>query len=50
MPGGTMPPAMGVSAKEQLHILSSGAAAIIPETELAERLERSVSTGVPLRV
>jgi tyrosyl-tRNA synthetase len=45
-----MPPAMGVSAKEQLRILSSGAAAIIPEAEFADRLERSVSTGVPLRV
>jgi tyrosyl-tRNA synthetase len=45
-----MPPAMGVSAQEQLRILSSGAAAIIPEDEFAKRLERSVSTGVPLRV
>jgi len=41
---------MAVSAKEQLRILSSGAAAIIPGTEFAQRLERSVSTGVPLRV
>jgi tyrosyl-tRNA synthetase len=45
-----MPPAMGVSAKEQLRILSSGAAAIIPEAEFAARLERSVSTDAPLRV
>jgi tyrosyl-tRNA synthetase len=45
-----MPPAMGVSAKEQLRILASGAAAIIPEDEFARRLERSVSTGAPLRV
>ena len=45
-----MPPAMAVSAKEQLRILSSGTHAIIPQAEFAERLERSVSTGVPLRV
>ena len=41
---------MAASAREQLRILSSGAAAIIPEDEFAARLERSVSTGVPLRV
>jgi tyrosyl-tRNA synthetase len=45
-----MPPAMGVSASEQLRILSSGAAAIIPEAEFERKLERSVSTGEPLRV
>jgi len=52
-----MPPArwydaarMGADAREQLRILASGAAAIIPEDEFARRLERSVSTGVPLRV
>lgn len=44
-----MPPAMGVSAAEQFRILSSGAAAIIPENEFREKLERSVATGVPLR-
>ncbi|MFY9588432.1 MAG: tyrosine--tRNA ligase [Actinomycetota bacterium] len=41
---------MVVPAQEQLRILGSGVAAIIPEDELATRLERSVSTGVPLRV
>ncbi|MGH2784541.1 MAG: tyrosine--tRNA ligase [Actinomycetota bacterium] len=41
---------MGVSASEQLRILSSGAAAIIPEEEFRKKLERSVETGVPLRV
>jgi tyrosyl-tRNA synthetase len=41
---------MGISAAEQQRILSSGAAAIIPEAEFAERLERSVSSGKPLRV
>jgi tyrosyl-tRNA synthetase len=41
---------MGTPATEQFRILSSGAAAIIPETEFAERLERSASSGSPLRV
>lgn len=41
---------MGVPAAEQLRILSSGTAAIIPEEEFAERLERSVARGAPLRV
>ncbi len=45
-----MPPAMDVPAREQLRILSSGTAAIIPEDEFSTRLERSVSMGVPLRV
>jgi tyrosyl-tRNA synthetase len=45
-----MPPAMAVAAREQLRILTSGAAAIIPEDEFEKRLERAVSTGVPLRV
>ncbi len=45
-----MPPAMVVPAQEQLRILASGVAAIIPEDEFATRLERSVSTGGPLRV
>ena len=50
LPGGTMPPAMGADAREQLRILASGASAIIPEDEFAKRLERSVSTGVPMRI
>ena len=41
---------MAVPASEQLRILSSGSAAIIPEAEFTERLERSVETGKPLRV
>jgi tyrosyl-tRNA synthetase len=41
---------MAVPAREQLRILSSGTAAIIPEDEFSERLDRAVSTGVPLRV
>jgi tyrosyl-tRNA synthetase len=45
-----MPPAMAADAREQLRILAYGASAIIPEDEFADRLERSVSTGVPLRV
>ena len=45
-----MPPAMGVSASEQLRILSSGAAGIIPEAEFRQKLERSVESGTPLRV
>ncbi len=45
-----MPPAMGVPASEQLRILTSGAAAIIPEAEFARKLERSVAAGTPLRV
>jgi tyrosyl-tRNA synthetase len=45
-----MPPAMGVPASEQLRILSSGAAAIIPESDFAQKLDRAVSTGTPLRV
>ena len=45
-----MPPAMAVPASEQLRILSSGAAAIIPEDEFRKKLERSAQTGEPLRV
>ena len=45
-----MPPDMGVPAAEQLRILASGASATIPEDEFTERLTRSVSAGVPLRV
>jgi tyrosyl-tRNA synthetase len=41
---------MGVSASEQLRILSSGAAAIIPEAEFERKLERSEAAGEPLRV
>jgi len=41
---------MTVPAAEQLRILASGAVAIIPETEFAQRLERAVSEGVPLRI
>src|SRR5688500_13631639 len=49
-PDGTMPPAMAVPASEQLRVLSSGAAAIIPESEFTQKIERSVATGTPLRV
>src|SRR5438309_1115977 len=45
-----MPPAMTADAREQLRILASGSAAIIPSDEFEKRLERSVSTGTPLRV
>ena len=38
------------SASEQLRILSSGVAEIIPRSELEEKLQRSVATGKPLRV
>ena len=41
---------MSLPASQQLRILSSGSAAIIPEAAFADHLERSVSTGVPLRV
>ncbi|MGH2795535.1 MAG: tyrosine--tRNA ligase [Actinomycetota bacterium] len=41
---------MAVPASEQLRILSSGAAAIIPEDEFRKKLERSAQTGEPLRV
>lgn len=41
---------MGVSASEQLRILTSGAAAIIPEAEFERKLERSVAGGEPLRI
>ncbi|MGH2725543.1 MAG: tyrosine--tRNA ligase, partial [Actinomycetota bacterium] len=41
---------MGVPASEQLRILTSGAAAIIPEAEFERKLERSVASGTPLRV
>lgn len=41
--------AVSVPAPEQMRILRSGTAEIVPEEELAARLERSVETGVPLR-
>ncbi len=41
---------MGVSASEQLRILSSGASTIIPDDEFRKKLERSVETGEALRV
>ncbi len=40
---------MSIPAAEQLRILRSGTADIIPSDEFAARLERSVKTGVPLR-
>jgi tyrosyl-tRNA synthetase len=39
-----------LSAKEQLEIIKRGAAEIIVEEDLLKKLERSVSTGKPLRV
>jgi tyrosyl-tRNA synthetase len=36
-------------AKEQLHIIKSGGAHIVPEAALVEKLERAISSGVPLR-
>jgi tyrosyl-tRNA synthetase len=41
---------MGVPAAEQLRILLSGTEQVIRESELAERIEHSVATGVGLRV
>src|SRR5512145_1838657 len=38
------------SAKEQLEIIKRGAAEIIIEADLLKKLERSVSTGKPLRI
>jgi tyrosyl-tRNA synthetase len=38
------------SAKEQLEIIKRGAAEVIVEADLLKKLERSVSTGKPLRV
>jgi tyrosyl-tRNA synthetase len=37
-------------AAEQLRLLSRGAVEVLPEAELAQKLERSVATGTPLRV
>jgi tyrosyl-tRNA synthetase len=39
-----------VSAKEQLEIIKRGAAEVIVEADLLKKLERSVSTGKPLRI
>jgi len=39
-----------VGAREQLEIIRSGTSEIIPEDELARKLDRSVQTGKPLRV
>jgi len=39
-----------ISAKEQLDIIKRGAVEIIIEADLLKKLEKSVSTGIPLRV
>ncbi|HUJ18637.1 MAG TPA: tyrosine--tRNA ligase [Nitrospirota bacterium] len=39
-----------MSAKEQLDIIKRGAVEIIIEADLLKKLEKSVSTGIPLRV
>ncbi len=39
-----------LSAKEQLEIIRRGASEIIVEEDLLKRLEKSASTGIPLRV
>jgi tyrosyl-tRNA synthetase len=39
-----------LSAKEQLEIINRGAAEVIVEADLLKKLERSVSTGKPLRI
>src|SRR5512147_1692789 len=39
-----------LSAKEQLEIVKRGAAEVIVEADLLKKLERSVSTGKPLRI
>ncbi|MGH2685533.1 MAG: tyrosine--tRNA ligase, partial [Actinomycetota bacterium] len=41
---------MSVPASEQLRVLYSGAAEVVPEDELERKLERSVAEGRPLRV
>src|SRR4030067_2313890 len=40
----------GASVAEQIEIIRRGAAEIISEGELGEKLRRSIETGVPLRV
>jgi tyrosyl-tRNA synthetase len=39
-----------INAKEQLEIIKRGAAEVIVEADLLKKLERSVSTGTPLRI
>ncbi len=39
-----------LNLKEQLEIIKRGAVEIIPEEELAKKLERSIKTGKPLRI
>jgi len=39
-----------ISAKEQLDIIKRGAVEVIIEADLLKKLEKSVSTGIPLRV
>jgi len=39
-----------ISAKEQLDIIKRGAAEVIIEADLLKKMERSVSTGKPLRI
>jgi tyrosyl-tRNA synthetase len=41
---------VNVSAAEQLEIITAGAEEIIPEEEMALKLERALSAGTPLRV
>jgi tyrosyl-tRNA synthetase len=38
------------SVREQLEVLRRGVEAVVPEEEFVKKLERSVATGVPLRV
>ncbi len=39
-----------ISAKEQLEIIKRGVADIIQESELLKKLEKSIETGIPLRI
>ena len=39
-----------VAAQEQLRLIRRGVAEILPETELVKKLEKSVSSGKPLKV
>jgi tyrosyl-tRNA synthetase len=39
-----------ISAKEQLEIIKRGVADIIQESELLKKLEKSVETGIPLKI
>jgi tyrosyl-tRNA synthetase len=38
-----------LSVQEQLHVIKSGGASVVPEAALAAKLEKSVRTGTPLR-